>query len=57
MMMAEESIWPENKRKRVKPQMTAKRGAPKNIKRMMAMMGRRVKFSLLETPFYLSSGS
>src|SRR4030042_379144 len=47
MIMAEESIWPENKRKRVKPQMTAKRGAPKNIKRMVRMI-RKVKFFLLD---------
>jgi hypothetical protein len=51
MIMAEESIWLENKRKRVKPQMTAKRGAPKNIKRM-AMIRRGVKFFLLD---YISS--
>jgi hypothetical protein len=47
MMMAEESIWPENKRKRVKPQMTTKMGAPKNIKRMIRMI-RGVKLFLLD---------
>jgi hypothetical protein len=33
MMMAEESICPENKSKRVRPEMTAKIGAPKRSKR------------------------
>jgi hypothetical protein len=47
MIIAEESICPENKRKSVNPQMTAKRGAPKNIK-MMVRMIREVKFLLLD---------
>jgi hypothetical protein len=33
MMMAEESICPEDKSKRVRPEMTAKIGAPKRSKR------------------------
>jgi len=56
MIMAEESIWPENKRKRVKPQMTAKRGAPKNIRRMVRIR-RRIKFLLLDYISYPSSRS
>ena len=47
MIMAEESIWPKKRRRRVKPEMTAKRGAPKNIRRMMRIK-RRVKFFLLD---------
>jgi len=47
MIMAEESIWLENKRRRVKPQMTAKSGAPKNIRRMVRIK-RRVKSFLLD---------
>jgi hypothetical protein len=47
MIMAEESIWPENRSRRVKAEMTAKRGAPKNIRRMV-MIKRRVKFFLLD---------
>jgi hypothetical protein len=54
MIIAEESIWPENRRKRVMPQMTAKRGAPKNIRRMV-MIRRMVKFSLLDHIAYPSS--
>jgi hypothetical protein len=40
MIMAEESIWPEKIRKRVKPQMTAKSGAPKNMKRIIKIKKR-----------------
>jgi hypothetical protein len=45
MIMAEESIRPENKRRRVRPQITAKSGAPKNMRRTMKNK-RRVKFFL-----------
>jgi len=44
MIMAEESIWLENKRKRARPEMTAKRGAPKNINRRIMMMRKWVTF-------------
>src|SRR3972149_5692581 len=31
MIMAEESIWAKNKRRRVRPEKTVKRGAPRNM--------------------------
>jgi hypothetical protein len=46
MIMAEESIWLEKSKKRARPEMTAKIGAPKRIKRRMAMISRRVIFLL-----------
>jgi hypothetical protein len=42
MIMAEESIWPENNKKRVKPEMTTKMGAPKSIKSRRIMIKRMV---------------
>jgi hypothetical protein len=54
MIMAEESIWPEYKRKRVNPQMTANRGAPKNIMRMVRMR-RAIKVFLLAHVLHRSS--
>jgi hypothetical protein len=44
MIMAEESMCAENKRKRVRPEKTVKRGAPRNIKRK-AMRIRRIVMS------------
>src|SRR5512136_1073710 len=44
MIMAEESMCAENKRKRVRPENTVKRGAPRNIKRK-AMRIRRIVMS------------
>jgi hypothetical protein len=46
MIMAEESILLENNRKRARPEMTAKRGAPKSIKKRIVMLRRRVIFLL-----------
>jgi hypothetical protein len=46
MIMAEESIWLENSKKRVRPEMTTKMGDPKRIKRSTAMISRRVMFLL-----------
>jgi hypothetical protein len=54
MIMAEESIWPENRRKSVKPQMTAKSGAPKNMKRRVRIR-KRIKFYLLDSLSHPSS--
>jgi hypothetical protein len=42
MIMAEESIWLEKNRNRDRPEMIAKMGAPKRIKRKMAMIKRKV---------------
>jgi hypothetical protein len=42
MIMAEESIWPKNKRKRVRPEKTVKRGAPRNMRRKAMRIKRRV---------------
>jgi hypothetical protein len=42
MIMAEESIWLEKNRNRDRPEMIAKMGAPKRIKRKMAMIRRKV---------------
>jgi hypothetical protein len=42
MIMAEESIWPKNKRKRVRPEKTVKRGAPRNMRRKAIRIKRRV---------------
>jgi hypothetical protein len=47
MIMAEESIWLENSNKRARPEIITKIGAPKRIKRRMAMINRRVMFLLL----------
>jgi len=44
MIMAEESMCAENKRKRVRPEKTVNRGAPRNIKRK-AMRIRRIIMS------------
>jgi hypothetical protein len=44
MIMAEESIWAKNNRKRVMPEKTVKRGAPRSIKRKAVMIKRRVMF-------------
>jgi hypothetical protein len=54
MIMAEESIWPENRRKSVKPQMTAKSGAPKNMKRRVRIR-KRIKFYPLDSLSHPSS--
>jgi hypothetical protein len=42
MIMAEESIWPKNRRKRVSPEKTVKRGAPRNMRRKAIRIKRRV---------------
>ena len=42
MIMAEESIWPKNKRKRVRPEKTVKRGAPRNMRRKAMRIKKRV---------------
>ena len=47
MIMAEESIWPKNKRKSVSPEKTVKRGAPINMKRRAMRIKRKImSFSL-----------
>jgi hypothetical protein len=47
MIMAEESIWPKNKRKSVRPEKTVKRGAPINMKRRAMRIKRKImSFSL-----------
>jgi hypothetical protein len=56
MIMAEESICPENNRKRAKPEMTAKTGAPNKRKSRKRMKRRRkIIFPLLEWELYSSS--
>jgi len=52
MIMAEESIRPENNRSRAKPDMTTKRGVPKNIRRRMARTRKRITFFLPCHVFY-----
>jgi hypothetical protein len=42
MIMAEESIWLEYSKRRVRPEITTKIGAPKRSKRRMTMIKRRV---------------
>ena len=42
MIIAEESIWPKNKRKRVRPEKTVKRGAPRNMRRNAMRIKRRI---------------
>jgi hypothetical protein len=42
MMMAEESIWPRNKRKSVRPEKTVKRGAPTNMRRRAMRIKKKV---------------
>jgi hypothetical protein len=42
MSIAEESILLEYRRKRVRPEKTVKRGAPKSIKRKMKRIGRKL---------------
>src|SRR4030066_2081591 len=47
MIMAEESIWSKNNRKRVRPEKTVKRGAPRNmIRRAMKTNNRVMSLSL-----------
>jgi hypothetical protein len=46
MIMADESIWLENSKKRVRPEMITKMGAPKRIKRSTEMISRRIMFFL-----------
>src|SRR4030042_846082 len=48
MIMAEESIWAENKRKRVRPEKTVKRGARRNMRRNAMRIKRRVMFLSLD---------
>jgi hypothetical protein len=48
MIMAEESIWEENNRKRVKPEKTVKRGAPRNMKRRAIRIKKRVMLLSLD---------
>src|SRR5512136_1395492 len=42
MIMAEESMWAKNKRKRVRPEKTVKRGAPRNMMTKAMRIKRRV---------------
>jgi hypothetical protein len=42
MIMAEESIWAKNSRKRVRPEKTVKRGAPRNMMTKAMRIKRRV---------------
>jgi hypothetical protein len=47
MIMAEESIWPENNKKRARPEMTTKIGAPMSINSKRIMITRIVMRFLL----------
>src|SRR4030042_7113713 len=48
MIIAEESIWPKNKRKSVRPEKTVKRGAPRNMRRITMRIKRRVMYLSLD---------
>src|SRR3989304_800387 len=48
MIMAEESIWAKNNRKRVRPEKTMKRGAPRNMIRKAMRTKSRVMFLSLD---------
>src|SRR5512139_450585 len=48
MIMAEESIPAKNKRRRVRPEKTVKRGAPRNMKRRAIRIRRRVMLLSLD---------
>jgi hypothetical protein len=42
IIMAEESIWPENNKKRARPEMTTKMGAPRSINKRRIMLKRMI---------------